>query len=870
MANKIQTLSEHLCWIWEFMIDDNVFWEKYINIKLSKNLEVLKYFSGLVWILHDLWKSSTFFQINRLWKNSEKDITYKEWHNWWYLFLKDIFINFLKEKWLYNNISPELIETLSYVWAVTILNHHFDLDNNSRLWELEYGKFFNYKTAIKETRMWQMLLSEYITKLFDEWIINLENIKDVYNWIYNISDNNYIRELSNFIANKYNFSIDIFKFNQVYEFTGFSFWKKKEDESMSFINKYIINRDLSFNLINFIFLPKLLNADKKISIWINNFLDIKYDKNTDNDRINNFYNKNFTSTEWLNWLRWRFFNKMNLLSKENINKKIHFIEAPAWIWKFLSLTNYASNLLSENLNKIVYIAPFVSILDQNSGVIKEQLLWKEDDINDENFSKINYLTQKRYILDEKEWFNIDSIDHSVYLDKFMLKSLNSKFVFTTFVNIFNSLFSFKNIDYIQTFNLLNNSILIIDEIQDFSKEHIFFLNYFLNNIIPNHNIKVIVSSATLPSYLHKNITNKDDILIYNYYNDNEFLYSENQKYFNRVNFEFLVKDNSVKTIERLSQFEYNIWDDELYQNIINRFKNNKKILFINNTIKSSRELWKNVLDKLWIDIYNEWNIVNWTDWNKYKFYFLNNRDKNKYEKEKIIDEIKNIDNNEYIILLFSTQLIKAGVDIDMDICFSDFFNFYDITQIAWRVNRNNKRENDNKMYIYVLEDDEWKRDFEKIQWKNDNNSTNFTAKYIAKYWLVTMFNEQDLYTNILPKYDKAFADELNFTDYDILLKDLNFDEIIKKSKLIQNELSYSYIKPLDNILFLWEEDRYILSDFLNKMIANVGNVEEYYKFNEEIKIWDKSYNIYNFISSVSSKKEYDIINKYKWLEDFVF
>jgi len=97
--------------------------------------------------------------------------------------------------------------------------------------------------------------------------------------------------------------------------------------------------------------------------------------------------------------------------------------------------------LDKKINKVIYIAPFVSILDQNSNVIKEDILNKTDELNDLTFSKINYLTKKRYVTHTK-YNNIDNIEneHFSYLEKYMLKSLNSKYVFTTFVNIFNSLF----------------------------------------------------------------------------------------------------------------------------------------------------------------------------------------------------------------------------------------------------------------------------------------------------------------------------------------------------------------------------------------------------------------------------------------------
>jgi len=861
MANSLQSLDLHLRLVTEDILKLNNNWIEYFkNIYNKWDIHnTLIYANILIWLLHDLWKTSIYFQ-NRLnnnlnWKKEKVNIN--EYHNWWYLFFKDILKNFLEEKGIY--IDKKILETICYSGSISILNHHFDLDNKSKISEvgtLEVSNWeaslIHYNWEIKEN----ILLKDYIELLFTEKIINKENIKHTYSQIAKKTKQIKIKELSLFIS-KYNFNIDIFnKFweeniNNIFD-TLLNWEHLKKDTKKLLFNNYNIDSNVAIKLLNFVFLPNLIFIDKKISIWLkeNNF--VNYKKN-DNYLIKEYYNTKFPLDKslWLNKLRGLFFNEINW----NIDKtkKIHIIEAPAWIWKFLSLTSYGTQLMDENLHKVVYIAPFVSILDQNSNVLKEDILKKEWEINDSSFSKINYLAKKRYIINknfaqidnlEKEWFS--------YLEKYMLKWLNSKYVFTTFVNIFNSLFWFKNIDYVQTQALLNNSILIIDEIQDFNKENLYFLKYFLKEIVPYHNIKVILSSATLPKFIYSDLET-DTYFYYNYYN-NKHLKEENNKYFNRTTLSLLNNQN-IDNINEIGSISYNIEDNTLYTNIISRFKNNKKILFINNTIKSSEELGKNILNKLWL-LWKEWEILEDDNWEQYIYYFLNNKSKNKFEKDIIIDKIKNHNDN-IRLLLFSTQLIKAGVDIDMDICFSDLFNLYDIIQIMGRVNRNNKRTFDNKLYLYALQN--WnKMDYEKIAWDNDNNSIELFLKYINTYWLKNNMDEQYLYNIELKKFNDFINNNISIQDYHNIFDMLDYETIRKKSRLIkEKEWEISYIKDLENILFLDENDKQKLETFLLKIL----NTEWKNRNNIEIKLKWRKYSLQSFINTIS---EYELWNYNLW------
>jgi CRISPR/Cas system-associated endonuclease/helicase Cas3 len=136
--------------------------------------------------------------------------------------------------------------------------------------------------------------------------------------------------------------------------------------------------------------------------------------------------------------------------------------------------------------------------------------------------------------------------------------------------------------------LLNNSILIIDEIQDFNKENLYFLKFFLEQIVPNHNIKIILSSATLPKFIYDELK-EEDYFFYNYYNNTNDIKLENEKYFNRIKLELLT-ESKIDILHDINDISYNINNETLYDLIDKKIRNNKRILFINHTIDASEKL----------------------------------------------------------------------------------------------------------------------------------------------------------------------------------------------------------------------------------------------------------------------------------------
>jgi len=129
------------------------------------------------------------------------------------------------------------------------------------------------------------------------------------------------------------------------------------------------------------------------------------------------------------------------------------------------------------------------------------------------------------------------------------------------------------------------------------------------------------------------------------------------------------------------------------------------------------------------------------------------------QKQKIIKQLKSASNREKNILLITTQVVEAGVDIDMDLGFKDVSLIDSEEQIAGRVNRNASKKGC-KLYLFDC-------DSEKFLYGND-----------ARLQVVEPKNTL-LYKNILESKDFDFL-------YDIIMTNINESNQSMFKQNIQN------------------------------------------------------------------------------------
>lgn len=368
-----------------------------------------------------------------------------------------------------------------------------------------------------------------------------------------------------------------------------------------------------------------------------------------NDKdINNFRTKIFLEAE------------KNL--EKNKDSNIFFLEAPTGSGKSNTALNLSLKLLNEDRRKIFYVYPFNTLVEQNMNTLKNIFGNNEEVIK--NIAVVNSVTA----LTNKDSRDILIEEYSdILMDR---QFLNYPFIVITHVGIFNSLVGNTKEDCMPFYQLAN-SVIVFDEIQAYKNTIWTEIIKILNSYAKLMNIKIIIMSATLPNLSY--LLDEEE-------KNNIFKLIENRdEYFNNAIFRNRVEVNYDLLSEQKIEYE------ELLEHIIENSLNRQKILieFISkNDAKKFYELCENNED---LNVNHEILILTGED--------------NKARRNSIIKKINNKDKK---IILISTQLIEAGVDIDVDVGYKNISGLDNEEQFLGRINRSCKKRG--KAYFFYLTD----------------------------------------------------------------------------------------------------------------------------------------------------------------------
>ena len=365
--------------------------------------------------------------------------------------------------------------------------------------------------------------------------------------------------------------------------------------------------------------------------------------------------------EDINNFRTKIFLEAEKNLEKNKENNIFFLEAPTGSGKSNTALNLSLKLLDKDRKKIFYVYPFNTLVEQNMNTLKNIFENNEEVIK--NIAVVNSVTA----LTNKDSRDIPIEEYSdILMDR---QFLNYPFIVTTHVGIFNTLIGNTKEDCMPFYQLAN-SVIVFDEIQAYKNTIWTEIIKILNSYAKLMNIKIIIMSATLPnlSYLLDEEENNISKLIEN-----------RDEYFNNAIFKNRVEVNYDLLSEQKIEYE------ELLQHIIENSLNSQKILieFISkNDAKKFYELCENNED---LNVDHEILILTGED--------------NKARRNSIIKKINSKDKK---IILISTQLIEAGVDIDVDVGYKNISGLDNEEQFLGRINRSCKKSG--KAYFFYLTD----------------------------------------------------------------------------------------------------------------------------------------------------------------------
>lgn len=473
-----------------------------------------------------------------------------------------------------------------------------------------------------------------------------------------------------------------------------------------------------------------------------------------NDYLENLKQRKNGNFE-LNALRTQIRIEANENLKIHLQKKerVFALTSATGSGKTLMLLSLAGTIIEETKQffRVMYSIPFLSISEQ---VEKECLaIFGNDFVKRIDSKSENAEFQKLQ----------EAADQGIEVDKDLITAyfkediFSYPFVITTFVRFFETLMSNQNATLLKLPSF-SNCIFIIDEIQSLPPRLYSFFVAYLDAFCKKNNSYAIVSTATMPNFTVTNAEAQALFSPFDYKTPSELLSFDYFKHylFNRY---IIFQKKEVVNIEDLTQL------------IIGE---NQSILVILNTIDDSIDLY-DTLSKYF---------------SKDELFLLNTHFTPNDRIEKIRIAKERLDNNKRIILV-STQLIEAGVDIDFPVLYRDIAILPSIVQSAGRCNRNGKLSS-GKVVLFNLNNRDKNR-AELIYRGKDKTLLENTFKALKEneYSEISLFDVQKSYFNFINK-NLTFGEheqrkpkvKINFVQ-DII--EINF-ETIGKFRLIDEEV----------------------------------------------------------------------------------
>jgi CRISPR-associated endonuclease/helicase Cas3 len=467
----------------------------------------------------------------------------------------------------------------------------------------------------------------------------------------------------------------------------------------------------------------------------------------------------------LNDIRNSIFNDVQKSIVEYAGKRMFSITSPTGTGK--TYTGFFAALkLSQMLGgnkKIIYCLPFTSIIDQNFSSLRE-LLQTIDSFNKQ---------ESQYIIKHHNLSNIDykSLDteYKNTQAEILIENWDSGIIVTTFVQLLETLIGSRN-RMLKKFHAFRNSIILLDEVQSIDIEYLKLVDNVLLNAVKYLNCRIILMTATKPLILPQATE----------------LIPDCKYYFSKL--------SRTKLMPVLKKMDTETFMEKFYDKI-----KDKSCLIICNTIGES------------LDIYNKFKTTG------REIYYLSTN-LLPIHRSKRIEHIKERLSSKAKIVLVSTQVVEAGVDIDFDMVIRDIAPLDSIIQSAGRCNRNGRLQEKGIVYIVTLID----------------NKGSYYANHVYGTTLV------NLTMSLLSTKSQIIEEEY----YDLINR-----YYIEVNNLKNQDLSLKLIDSMKNLRFSTDSDsNFIGLDKFSLIKNNPDYVDVFFRID------DTAENIYQqFLNMLSEK-----------------
>lgn len=510
---------------------------------------------------------------------------------------------------------------------------------------------------------------------------------------------------------------------------------------------------------------------------------------------------------YLNILR----NEVLSYAIANAHKQVDFysMTLPTGMGKTLASVSWAlHHARHNNLNRIIIVLPFISIIDQTAKELKrifgdEWVLEHHSNFNDDDQANRNITNES--LCDEK------------YSQRLATENWDYPIIVTTSVQFFESLFGNKPSRCRKVHNIAQ-SVVIFDEVQTLPKELVLPTLSMLQNVQRVMGTSFLFCTATQPAF-EKSESFAGIDRIHSLVENPKEIFDATR----RVNY-FAVNEYYPVTINELS-------GKVLDQNC--------STLCIFNTKKQALLFFNDVKENATCRVFHLSTSMYPT------------------HRKQIIAEIRQRLQANEKILVASTQLIEAGVDFDFPCVFREIAPLESIIQSAGRCNREGKMAIMGSVYIFSME--ERPRPMKQYYSLADFANTMYKGKEDLLF-------EHDFFKEYYRKALNLFVDA-DKKKIDDDRKGFNFKTVAEKYHLIENATTPVFIL-CDESAELYDNIRYkpILSkaDYRAMQQYSVQVYDNFIKDNvdkmgiEPQGYW-KWYGVYNNDYGLSTNPQLDTL-----------
>ncbi|PKP54646.1 MAG: CRISPR-associated helicase/endonuclease Cas3 [Candidatus Altiarchaeales archaeon HGW-Altiarchaeales-3] len=706
---------------------------KKLNIDEYVDFNILRDISYLIGITHDFGKSTSYFQDYLQEQDEIKKIELKNKPETHHGFISALFTYYITKQYLseISFVNEKYYQYLPVISFLVVKKHHGNLIN-----------------VLDEVIDFDQKNEEIFSKQINS--INFNEINFIYQNLFSKINFKYDCNL---------FKKNILESSAVYIYNKLDRYEKKYVRDLSHQEKKLIrNLDeedtLFYYFITLLLYSLLLDADKIDAADLKEVERINTNENVVDKYLEQKFKRTKKEEHKINTIRNAIYHEVTAnLDDLNLDKdRLLSLNVPTGTGKTLTSLSFALKL-REKIERekgykarIIYSLPYLSIIDQNFAVFEDvfklslkgkhpssDLLLKHHHLSDVIYTTINF--------GKEEFENISPKDISK--DILLIEGWNSEIIVTTFIQLFYSLISNRN-KAIRKFHNIINSIIILDEVQAIPHYYWLLLNKMANFLAEKFNIYFILITATQPLLFNEKAKEIKSVL------------KNKEAYFNAL--------NRVELILNLESICLNDFKEILGKDLIDN--SHKDFLIVLNTINSSQEIFNFI---------KELNLENT------KYYYLSAGVIPKVRLERIKGSKKESRKRKIIV---STQLIEAGVDLDVDIVYRDFAPLDSINQVAGRCNRNFSQKK-GMVKIFVLKQEEEKREFHKFIYDPFIISkTKDTFKELKN----NKITEKDFLNLSNFYFDKVSQGKADDKSTEILgeVKKLNFEEV-SKFRLIEED-----------------------------------------------------------------------------------